>query len=163
MLNISNLALATAECMFCIMRQLSTADTHTHTQTLTLTCSCGFGHTLRRPLHDSFSWRWRLLCPCVLCAGNRVLAATLLESTACQPAKGGRGKEGWREVGVIVARVLQLPAFDYNAPHVGVLGVYVCVCVCECVCSVSWVSSVYSVSSASAGFALRARRHRLHW
>lgn len=90
------------------------------------------------------------LCP--LCAGNCVLAATLLESTARQSAKGvGRG------VSVIVARVLQLPAFDYNAPHVGVLGV--------CVCSVSWVSSVYSaysVSSASAGFALCARRHRLH-
>lgn len=53
---------------------------------------------------------------------------------------------------MIVARVLQLPAFDYNAPHVGVLGV----CVRVCVCSVSWVSSVYSaysVSSASAGFA----------
>lgn len=38
----------------------------------------------------------------------------------------GPGRVGGRGVSVIVARVLQLPAFDYNAPHVGVLGVCVC-------------------------------------
>lgn len=38
----------------------------------------------------------------------------------------GPGGDGGRGVSVIVARVLQLPAFDYNAPHVGVLGVCVC-------------------------------------
>lgn len=32
-------------------------------------------------------------------------------------------------VRVIVARVLQLPAFDYNAAHVGVLGVLLPVCI----------------------------------
>lgn len=40
----------------------------------------------------------------------------------------GQGGVG-RGVSVIVARVLQLPAFDYNAPHVGVLGVCASVCV----------------------------------
>lgn len=68
-----------------------------------------------------------------------------------------------RGVSVIVARVLQLPAFDYNAPHVGVLGVCVRVCVCVLgVLGILGLLGVLSVLGIRWVRALCARRHRLH-
>lgn len=61
---------------------------------------------------------------------------------------------------MIVARVLQLPAFDYNAPHVGVLRV--------CVLGVLGALRIHAILTVLTVLGIRwirvlcARRHRLH-
>lgn len=152
MLNISNLALATPSRVYVLYYAAAVDCGHSHSHSVShaavglVTLSGVRCMTPRRGAADAS-------CAPVPPVPPLCLPATLLESTACQLAKGCGREGGGRttRVAVIVARVLQLPAFDYNAPHVGVLRV--------CVCSVSWVPcvstpySLYSLSSASAGFA----------
>lgn len=75
-------------CGSCRLRTLTLAQC--------LTCSCGFGHTLRRPLHDSSSWCcWRLLCPCAASVAS-VLACDSF-GVNCMSVGQGVKKGGRRE------------------------------------------------------------------
>lgn len=73
--------------------------------------------------------------------------------------EGGRRRN---RVAVIVARVLQLPAFDYNAPHVGVLHVCVCVLGILGALGIHAILTVLTVLGIRWFRVLCARRHRLH-
>lgn len=154
MLNISNLALATPSRVYVLYYAAAVDCGHSHSHSVSH-AAVGFGHTLRRPLHDSSSW-----CCCAPSAAS-VLACDSFGvncmSVGQGVSEGGRGRRN--RVAVIVARVLQLPAFDYNAPHVGVL--HVCVCVLGILGALR-IHAILTVLGIRWFRVLCARRHRLH-